>query len=370
MPIHRKGGFAALTSGRCGAIAGLAALALIAVGPTAARATAARATAARATAGQSAYPGSEGRIAFVRHGDIYSIRPDGTGLRQLSSGGRSSGPRWTPDGTRIAYLHAGNLWIMNANGSHKDRITRAAPTYTDSRPSWSPNGRYLAFVKTRAGHAHGYLTRYDTVTHTLVTFTAVMGANRAVKVTALPAPVAWHLAQAGGALDPYILFEGTGAQCGQPFTHCLDLLGLHRQSQYRKGFPSLEYGHTGGTRFLDPDWQPSQPYYATGVMVTVENCGAVCRHVGIEFPLTSPLPPVLLPGGYEAVFSPSQAHIAYVRPVGGTPEIFITSGGLTGPPGPGTELTRGSEPDWQPVSPFRLRRPQPTGGRQLTQSPR
>jgi dipeptidyl aminopeptidase/acylaminoacyl peptidase len=113
---------------------------------------------------RAAYLGSEGRIAFVRSGDIYSIEPTGAEVRLLAGGGHDSGPRWAPNGSRIAYLDDGNLWIMNANGSHKRQITSAAPGLTDGRPTWSPGGRYLAFVQTVRSARLGYLTRYDTVT--------------------------------------------------------------------------------------------------------------------------------------------------------------------------------------------------------------
>jgi hypothetical protein len=85
---------------------------------------------------QAAYRGSDGRIAFVRGGNIYSIRTTGTGLARLTKDGRASGPRWSPNGAKIAYLDDGNLWIMNANGSHQRRITDAAPGHTDARPTW------------------------------------------------------------------------------------------------------------------------------------------------------------------------------------------------------------------------------------------
>ena len=41
-----------------------------------------------------------------------------------------------------------------------------------------------------------------------------------------------------------------------------------------------------------------------------------------------------------------------MRDVHGMPEIFVTGGGQGGPPGPGTELAAGTQPDWQPVAPF------------------
>jgi Tol biopolymer transport system component len=40
------------------------------------------------------------RIAFVREGVIYTIKPDGTALRRLRSGAE---PSWSPDGRRLVF---------------------------------------------------------------------------------------------------------------------------------------------------------------------------------------------------------------------------------------------------------------------------
>src|SRR5215472_17012288 len=46
----------------------------------------------------AAYPGADGLIAFVGHGDIYTIDPQsltpGATVRRLTRDGRDSGPRW------------------------------------------------------------------------------------------------------------------------------------------------------------------------------------------------------------------------------------------------------------------------------------
>jgi Tol biopolymer transport system component len=79
-------------------------------------------------------------IAYVRSGDLYVSK--GATERRLTVGGGWSRPRFSPDGTTIAVLRAGQLWTMKADGSGKRRIT----TRPAAGPSWSPDGRFIAFA--------------------------------------------------------------------------------------------------------------------------------------------------------------------------------------------------------------------------------
>jgi WD40 repeat protein len=62
--------------------------------------------------------------------DIYTVRPDGSEMQQLTDDGRSVMARWTRDG-RIVYRHlrtpsgpeeAPQLWVMDADGGNKTEI--------------------------------------------------------------------------------------------------------------------------------------------------------------------------------------------------------------------------------------------------------
>ena len=73
--------------------------------------------------------------------DIYTINPDGTGLRCLTEGnGNNEEPCWSPDGRYIVFSsnRSGgyHLYLMNSNGYNQRRITYFKGE--ERSPSWSP----------------------------------------------------------------------------------------------------------------------------------------------------------------------------------------------------------------------------------------
>jgi TolB protein len=84
----------------------------------------------------------------VRQSDLFVIRPDGTGLRRLTTlAGEVRGPVWSPDGTQVAFGRLvgwhGAVAVVEADGSGYRELTTA---YGSPLPAWSPNGRSLAFL--------------------------------------------------------------------------------------------------------------------------------------------------------------------------------------------------------------------------------
>ena len=95
------------------------------------------------------------RIAFISapqglgqrvDGGLYVVNADGSGKQKLTSA-RYSTPAWSPDGRRIAFGAGSNVWVMNADGSEPLNLT--PDPGTDSDPAWSPDGRRIAFLRLR-----------------------------------------------------------------------------------------------------------------------------------------------------------------------------------------------------------------------------
>jgi len=78
-------------------------------------------------------------------------------------------PQISPDGSRIVYVRnsadissdrrVSNLWIINSAGTGHRALTTG--TYSDSSPRWSPDGTRLAFVSDRDGKAQLYVRWMD-----------------------------------------------------------------------------------------------------------------------------------------------------------------------------------------------------------------
>ena len=113
----------------------------------------------------AAFPGANGRIAFVREPApsqpaapdlIFSVIPDGSGLLPLTSGANDTYyPAFSPNGMMIAYTapdatdpNSSRIWVASSDGSQPHEIAQVPGViYDDSNPSWSPDGTRLVFQR-------------------------------------------------------------------------------------------------------------------------------------------------------------------------------------------------------------------------------
>jgi hypothetical protein len=77
------------------------------------------------------------RIAYVTRGDLWVADADGTHRAPLVA--QADDPCWAPDGRHLAFSRGGFIWTVRADGLDEHRLGRGA------HPAWSPNGERIAF---------------------------------------------------------------------------------------------------------------------------------------------------------------------------------------------------------------------------------
>jgi len=94
---------------------------------------------------------------------------DNRNLFALSTDSRDVSPVWSPDGRKIAFVHNQHdhweIYVMNADGSNRVRLTREEPFTprppNNVSPAWSPDGRHIAFFTDRRGKWELYVMDAD-----------------------------------------------------------------------------------------------------------------------------------------------------------------------------------------------------------------
>ena len=137
----------------------------------------------RVTTGDDEDPGysPNGKwIVFTRRSDkpgLYRIKTDGSGLKRLTTDSGDDNAAFSPDGEKIVFTRgefgpvkggmapAGpDIWVMRADGSHEHALT--SNPAADDFPSFSPNGKRIAFDSERSGNVDIYAMRATAPTST------------------------------------------------------------------------------------------------------------------------------------------------------------------------------------------------------------
>jgi hypothetical protein len=102
------------------------------------------------------------RFALVGHFGIYTSNADGSDVRQLTDGVNDSWPSWSPDGLQVVFSSTRadptvggctpgddggcptDLYVMEADGSNVTRLTDDPGA--EFAPAWSPEGSEIAYV--------------------------------------------------------------------------------------------------------------------------------------------------------------------------------------------------------------------------------
>ena len=293
----------------------------------------------------AAFPGRPGLIAISvttvnREGDrvssIYTIRPDGTGLRRLTihGGGGAASPTWGPRGGRILYTAWSGIWMMYADGSHKTRLVRRG-----SDPTWSPVGGRFAFT------ARGQLAGTRQFSQLFVYSFATGEAVQVTKFTHPPVHYYIHKdvftpgwSPSGGRIA---FIRATGDKCDLWSVHPDGGGVLRATREYRVG---------------SPDWAPSGER-----LVTIDLAGrnpSVCSpHKWHDAVLTirrsdgTPTTTIPTPGAFDSAWSPGGGSIVWSKGLGHGPDLWFVH-----PDGTGTRhihipIRRAAVTyvDWQPL---------------------
>ncbi len=114
------------------------------------------------------------RIAFYSdRGGVYqlwTIRPDGSGLEQIADLPGTNFPVWSPDGARIAFsgATAGGFFIVDSSGKAVKPAGPEPALSADERfwpLSWSADGASLAGITVRPDGSIGHLSLYAIASH-------------------------------------------------------------------------------------------------------------------------------------------------------------------------------------------------------------
>lgn len=89
--------------------------------------------------------------------EIYTMKPDGSDRKPVTSRELDLEPAWSPDSKKIAFTSARsgswNIWMVNRDGSDVKQVTTFGGERIARSPIFDPNGKQIAFTTIAAGTA-------------------------------------------------------------------------------------------------------------------------------------------------------------------------------------------------------------------------
>ncbi len=110
------------------------------------------------------------QLAYGTFGGIYTVPVEGGEPRLLAEMVDGHSPSWSPDGSKIAFvlgnptfvfgtfvlgnIAPSSIWVVSASGGEPVQVTEA--TFLHMSPVWTPDGKSIVFVSSRAGRRDVY----------------------------------------------------------------------------------------------------------------------------------------------------------------------------------------------------------------------
>jgi TolB protein len=101
-------------------------------------------------------PNSQRLVAYDAAGDLVILNADGSGLKRLTDSGDAGGhlsPAWSPDGSEIAFAcdcsGDSGVYVVDVAGGNQKKVAHGE----SNNPRWSPDGSRIAY-NTQRGQIH------------------------------------------------------------------------------------------------------------------------------------------------------------------------------------------------------------------------
>jgi Tol biopolymer transport system component len=270
-------------------------------------------------------PTADGRIAFAQAGEIYLINPDGSDLTQLTrskAGVYNYQPALSPDGTRVAFGSfdgdKAGIYVVDVDGNGLRALTTNALS-SDSEPAWSPDGSRIAFVR-----------GYDPTADGIANFT-FCGSEIYITSVDSGEGVASNLTQGQGGTDP------AWSPDGGSIAFASNRDGNYEIYAIRIADGDLKRLTETAEHEAEPKWSPDGKHiaYARNYVHATFDCGFAHTGLGQTPLMNGPDIYLMLNDGtnqtrltetennFEPTWSPDGESLAFISFRSGCTEIYV-----------------------------------------------